>query len=255
MNVLIVEDEKHTAELLKEIIEQNDDFMVTEIAESVAEAVSYLSKYQKKLDLLFFDIQLADGPSFEIFKHIDVVLPVVFCTAYDEFSLQAIRNNGIDYILKPFKEAEIQNALNKYRHLLQTLGSKNAKPIELETEKSSRYQQRFLTQFRNKTIVINTDDIALFHVENETVYLYTFDGKKHPLFKKLEYIEGVCHPGKFFRINRQMLVSRQAILSIEPYFNRKVVLQLKSALTEKAIVSRLKVTAFKEWLEGNGTEE
>ena len=96
MNVLIVEDESHTAALLKEIIEQDHNFMVIEKLESVEEAVNYLSKYQQNLDLLFFDIQLADGKSFEIFKHIDVVVPVIFCTAYDEYTLQAIKNNGID---------------------------------------------------------------------------------------------------------------------------------------------------------------
>ncbi|MCB0631668.1 MAG: response regulator, partial [Lewinella sp.] len=92
MNVLIVEDEKRTAELLKEMIEQNDDFLVVGIMEAVTEAVAYLSKHQQQLDLLFFDIQLADGHSFEIFHHIDVVIPVIFCTAYDEFTMQAIKN-------------------------------------------------------------------------------------------------------------------------------------------------------------------
>lgn len=254
MNVLIVEDETHTAELLKEIIEQEDDFLVTEIVESVAEAMTYLNKYQKKLDLLFFDIQLADGHSFEIFRHIDVVLPVIFCTAYDEYALQAIKNNGIDYILKPFKEEEIRKALHKYRQLRRTLGGSPAAPLQLETGGNSRFQQGFLTQFRDKTLVVNSRDIAAFQVEVETVYLFTFDGKKYPLFKKLEYIESVCDPGQFFRINRQMLISRRAILSMEPYFHRKVILQLKIALGEKAIVSRLKVTAFKDWLEGGSAE-
>ena len=108
MNVLIVEDESHTANLLKEIIEQDSDFIVTEQLESVVETIQYLSKYQKNLDLLFFDIQLADGQSFEIFKHIDITVPIVFCTAYDEYTLQAIKNNGIDYVLKPFKEEELK---------------------------------------------------------------------------------------------------------------------------------------------------
>ena len=100
MNVLIVEDESHTALLLQEIIEQDSDFIVVEKLESVVESVQYLSKHQKNLDLLFFDIQLADGHSFEIFKHIDVIVPVIFCTAYDEYAMNAIKNNGIDYVLK-----------------------------------------------------------------------------------------------------------------------------------------------------------
>jgi two-component system response regulator LytT len=249
MNILIVEDESHTASLLQEIIEQDSDFIVTEKLESVVETVAYLKKYQQNIDLLFFDIQLADGHSFEIFKHIDVVTPVVFCTAYDEYTMQAIKNNGIDYVLKPFKEEEIHEALQKYKQLRATFTTNTPVPIYLETEKPKQYQQRFLTQYREKSIVKRVDEIALFYVELETVYLYTFTGEKFPLFKKLEYIESVCDPSQFFRINRQMLVNRDAVLSFEPYFNRKIVLQLKAKLADKAIVSRLKVTPFKEWLE------
>lgn len=247
MNVLIIEDELQTSKLLKEIIEQDDDFLVTERLESVAESVQYLAKHQKNLDLIFMDIQLADGHSFEIFKNIDIHIPVVFCTAYDEFSLQAIKNNGIDYILKPFKEDEIISALNKYKKLAESFRTKSTKPIRIKTENT--YQQSFLTQFRDKTIVKYIKDIALFYIDLETVYLFTFTGEKFPLLKNLEYIESVCDPHQFFRINRQMYVNRNAVLSIEPYFNRKVVVHLNIKFPEKLIVSRLKVTEFKNWLE------
>ncbi len=249
MNVLIVEDESHTAKLLQEMIEQDADFIVIEKLESVVETVEYLSKYQKNLDLLFFDIQLADGHSFEIFKHIDVTIPIVFCTAYDEFTLQAIKNNGIDYVLKPFKEEEIHSALQKYKRLLSSFQVKHTAPAFSQPETPKKYQQNFLTQYREKSIVKRVEEVALFYVENESVNLYTFKGEKFPLFKKLEYIESVCDPNQFFRINRQMLVNRDAVVSFEPYFNRKIILQLNINLDEKAIVSRLKVTNFKEWLE------
>jgi DNA-binding LytR/AlgR family response regulator len=250
MNILIVEDEMHTAQLLKELIEQHEDCLVTAVAESVSEAVSYLSRYQKKLDLLFFDIQLADGPSFEIFSHIDVHLPVIFCTAYDAHTLQAIKNNGIDYILKPFKDAEIHAALNKYRRLFQSGRSAGSKPWLPEEQAPARYQQSFLTQQRDKSLVVQVEQVALFHVDEEALYLTTFDGHTHLLFKKLEYIESVCDPQQFFRINRQMLVNRRAVVSLEPYFNRKVLAHLRVSLDTQAIVSRLKVAAFKAWLEG-----
>jgi DNA-binding LytR/AlgR family response regulator len=249
MNVLIVEDETHTASLLQEIIEQDSDFMVIEKLESVVEAVQYLSKYQKNIDLLFFDIQLADGKSFEIFKHVDIVVPVVFCTAFDEYTLQAIKNNGIDYVLKPFKEEEIHIALKKYKKLIANVQSKNPTPLQFWIDNTKPYQKSFLTQYREKSIVVNVEDIALFYVAYDTVQLYTFTGDKFPLYKKLEYIESVCNPDEFFRINRQMLVSRKAIRSFEPYFNRKISLQLNIKLEDKAIVSRLKVRAFKAWLE------
>ena len=249
MNVLIVEDESHTASLLQEIIEQDHDFIVIEKLESVVDAVQYLSKYQGNLDLLFFDIQLADGQSFEIFKHIDVIVPVVFCTAYDEYTLNAIKNNGIDYILKPFKEEEIHTALGKLKKLKATFQSKNFAPVQFKNEKLAPYQQNFLTQYREKTIIKHVDEVALFAVELETVYLYVTTGEKYPLFKKMEYVESVCDPTQFFRINRQMLINRGAILSFEPYFNRKIVLQLNVKVKEDAVVSRLKVSPFKSWLE------
>ena len=249
MNILIVEDEAHTASLLQEIIEQDGDFIVTEKLESVVEAVQYLSKYQKNIDLLFFDIQLADGHSFEIFKHIDVVVPVVFCTAFDEYPLQAIKNNGIDYVLKPFKEEAIHTALQKYKKLIGNLTSKNPAPVYFQPEQPRQYQQSFLTQYREKSIVKRVEEVAAFTVENENVYLHSFSGEKYPIFKKLEYIESVCDPDQFFRINRQMLVSRASVLAFEPYFNRKIVLQLKVKLSELPVVSRLKVGAFKGWLE------
>lgn len=249
MNVLIVEDEAHTASLLQELIEQDGDFLVTQKLESVVEAVEYLSKYQRNLDLLFFDIQLADGHSFEIFKHVDVLVPVVFCTAYDEYTLQAIKNNGIDYLLKPFKDEEIHAALAKYKRMRANLQAKQPAPFQPPGERAKAYQQHFLTQFREKSVVKRVEEVALFLVEFENVYLYTFSGEKLPLFKKLEYIESVCDPQQFFRINRQMLVNREAILSFEPYFNRKIILNLRIQLDKQAIVSRLKVSPFKEWLE------
>ncbi len=249
MNVVIVEDELHTALLLKEVVEQDTDFMVVETIESVVEAVEYLSEYQQNVDLLFFDIQLADGQSFEIFKHVDVVVPVVFCTAYDDYSLQAIKSNGIDYVLKPFKEEQIHTALQKYKQLIRNLKSRNQVPVEFTVDEPKQYQQNFLTQFREKSIVTKVEDVALFTVEHDTAYLYTTLGDKYPLFKKLEYIESVCNPDQFFRINRQMLVNRDAVSSFEPYFNRKIVLQLTIEPKESVVVSRLKVSPFKKWLE------
>lgn len=249
MNVLIVEDEKHTAELLHEIIEKDSDFLVVKILDSISETVSYLSKHSEKIDLLFFDINLSDGHSFEIFKHIDIHIPVVFCTAYDEFTLTAIKNNGIDYILKPFNDDEIQNALHRFKNLAGQF-SKKVNPFQIEQiVPKVEYQESFLTQQKEKSVVVKTSDIALFSIEYETVFIYTFDKKKSPVYKNLEYIESVCNLDQFFRINRQMLINRDNIISMEPYFNRKIIINLKIYSEEQPIVSRLKVSDFKKWLE------
>ncbi|MCO6176422.1 LytTR family DNA-binding domain-containing protein [Flavobacterium sp. NRK F10] len=247
MNVLIVEDEKHTAQLLREIINKHPDFTVVDSLESVEEAVIYLSQHQQELELLFFDIQLADGHSFEIFKHIDVVVPVIFCTAYDEYSLQAIKNNGIDYILKPFKEEEIEKALLKYKSLRNTIKAKPV-PVTIQQETGS-LQQSFLSQYREKSIIIKIKDIALFAIEFETTYMYCFDGKKYPLYKTLDYVSSVCDDQLFFRVNRQIVLNRNAVTAFEPYFNRKILVHTKVQFDQKIIVSRLKVTEFKKWLQ------
>lgn len=255
MNVFIVEDEKHTADLLIEVIEQDSDFLVTKVASSITEAVHYLGKHQRKLDLLFLDIHLADGHSFEIFKHIDIYIPVIFCTAYDEYSLQAIKNNGINYILKPFKEEDIHDALTRFKKLVGTIQDKNLQILANTTIPTTTYQESFLAQLREKSIVIYTDDIAIFTIENETVYLHTFQGKRYPLFKNLEYIESVCSPNQFFRVNRQMLVNRKAVISIESYFGRKLAVSLNIKLPNTVVVSRLKVSDFKAWLEKGNSHE
>ena len=246
MNILIVEDETYTANLLKEIIEDSGDFIVVNIVESIVDAVDYLIKHQQNLDLLFFDIELSDGLSFEIFNHIDIITPIVFCTAYDEYAMKAIKNNGIDYILKPFRNEEINKALVKYKTL-----RANLKPETIvEFNKlTPSFQQNFLSQFKDKTIVFKVDEIACFSIQNEVTYLHSFNAKKSPVYKKIEYIESVCDPKQFFRINRQMLVNRAAINSYQPYFNRKIILNISAKVDEKLIVSRLKVSEFKKWLE------
>ncbi|MGE4513599.1 MAG: LytR/AlgR family response regulator transcription factor, partial [Chryseobacterium sp.] len=162
MNVLLVEDEHHTARMLQEIIEKDKDFIVLRTLDSIAETVSYLAKYGQNIDLIFLDIHLSDGHSFEIFRHIDVSIPVIFCTAYDEYALKAIRNNGIEYILKPFEDEEVLNALHKFRQLAERF--KRQLNFEFPGEKSKNhvYQESFLAQQKDRTIVVFTENIAMF---------------------------------------------------------------------------------------------
>lgn len=248
MNVLIVEDETYTAELLKEIIEKDSNFLVTAMTRSIMDTIHFLSKHQNNIDLIFLDIQLEDGYCFEIFKHIDIMVPVCFCTAYDEYTLQAIKSNGIEYILKPFQEEEIIAALNKFKNFVGHIQNKGISSLIMPVTQQT-YQESFLTQVREKSIIIYTKDVAAFFIENAIVYMFTFDNEKYPLFKNMEYVESVCNPQLFFRINRQIMINRNAVVSMQPYFNRKVVLQLKIQIPEKPIISRLKVSAFKKWLE------
>jgi two-component system, LytTR family, response regulator LytT len=249
MKILIVEDEQKTALMLKEFIEWHANYSVVAICDSVESSVVYLRQHQQDLDLVFMDIQLSDGQSFEIFDKMAVNLPVVFCTSYNEFTLKAFKNHGIDYILKPFDARDIRQTVAKVEALKGNFREHTANTLkEVLTEKPS-YQTSFLIRFREKIYPVLVSDIAFVYLENETAYLYTFKGEKHPVFKTLDEIENVVSPDQFYRINRQMLINRKAIKEIETYFNQRIVVHLTVAIPEKALVPRLKVAPFLSWIE------
>jgi DNA-binding LytR/AlgR family response regulator len=252
MNVLIVEDEIKTAQLLKELIESKPDFIVVSIQDSIESTVSYLNKNKDKIDIMFLDIQLADGLSFEIFNHIQLNIPIVFCTAYDEYVLQAFKSNGIDYILKPFEDDDIFKSLEKTKKLKNSLSKdslNNIEKIQSLLKKKKSYQKSIIVYVGEKMIPINIDDISIFQLENEVIRIYCSDNKKYFVFKRMDEIESILDDKIFFRINRQMIINRNSIKEIEPFFNRKVIVKTNIPLSEKAIVSRLKVKPFLNWLE------
>jgi DNA-binding LytR/AlgR family response regulator len=249
MKILIVEDEQKTALMLKEFIEWHADYDVLAICESVESAVNYLRHHQQDLDVVFMDIQLSDGQSFEIFDKISVNLPVVFCTSYNEFVLKAFKNHGIDYILKPFNQDDIRQTIAKVEELKGRFAHHTTANLKEILVKTPNYQTSFLIRFREKIYPVAVSDIAFIYLENETVYLYNFKGEKHPVFKTLEEIENAVSPDQFFRINRQMLINRKAVKEIEPYFNQRIVVHLTVPTPEKALVPRLKVTPFLAWVE------
>lgn len=250
MKVLIIEDEPQTASLLKEIIgEVNPLAVVTGIAESIEQSVKILLASQP--DLIFMDIQLADGLSFEIFQRVEVRCPVVFCTAYDQYTLQAFKSNGIEYILKPVKEDDIRAAFDKVEKLKLAFAPNNElfnSIRNLFAEKKS-FKSTILIRYRESYIPVPVDKIAVFLLEDEVAQAWRFDQQKHAVFKTMDELENSLDPALFFRINRQALVSRQAIQEVQPYFNRKMVVKTALKLPEQLIVSRLKVSEFMKWLE------
>ena len=251
MNILIIEDEQKTAQMLKRFIEWHQDYIVVAICDSVESSVDYLRQHQKELDVIFMDIQLSDGQCFEIFDEIAVTLPVVFCTSYDEYTLKAFKHHGIDFIVKPFSTADIRQTIAKVEALKGSFSSNSVDNVnikELITEKAS-YQTSFLIRFREKIYPVQVEEIAFAYLENEVVYLCTFKGEKHPIFKTLDEIEKAISPEFFYRINRQMIVNKKAIKEIEPHFNQKVVVKLTIATPEQNLVSKQKVTPFLSWIE------
>ncbi len=250
MNILIVEDEPRTARLLREFILAYDDSnSVLEICDSVESTVHFLQTTAHRIDLLFMDIRLADGNSFDIFQKVPIHIPVIFCTAYEDHLMEAFKSNGIDYILKPFHEKDIEQAFRKLDQIRQSLLLAPSLPFRIEQALANRSQSSFLVKFREKMYPVAVRDIAAVALENEVVYLYTFSKEKHAVFRPIDDIEAALDPQTFFRVNRQMILNRDAILEMEPFFNRRVIVTLKVPTADRPLVSRLKVTPFLEWVE------
>lgn len=250
MNILIIEDEPRTARLLKEfIVALDDSHAVLDICDSVESTAHFLRTTSHRVDLLFMDIQLADGTSFDIFQKVPVNIPVIFCTAYEDHLLEAFKSNGIDYILKPFHEKDIEQAFRKLDQIRQSLLLAPSLPVRIQQALANRTQSSFLIKFREKMYPVAVRDIAAVALENEIVYLYTFNKEKHAVFRSIDDIESALDPAAFFRINRKMILNRDAILEMEPFFNRRVIVTLKLSTTDRPLVSRLKVPPFLEWVE------
>jgi DNA-binding LytR/AlgR family response regulator len=250
MNILIIEDEPRTARLLKEfILAVDDSHTVLGICDSVESTVQFLQTTTLRIDLLFMDIQLADGNSFDIFQKATITAPVIFCTASEDHFLEAFKSNGIDYILKPFHESDVEQAFRKLDQIRASLLLAPSLPVRLEQALGNRTRSSFLVKFREKIYPVAVRDIAAVALENEVVYLYTFNKEKHAVFRPIDDIEAALDPQTFFRINRQIILNRDAILEMEPFFNRRVIVTLKIPTAERPLVSRLKVTPFLEWIE------
>ncbi|RRB07354.1 LytR/AlgR family response regulator transcription factor [Larkinella rosea] len=252
MTILIIEDEPRLARILQELVQSvRPEAHVLGICSSIEETVHFFRTSTQTPDVLFMDVKLADGNSFEVFKQVSITAPVIFCTAYDDFMLDAFKTNGIDYILKPVTEADIQAAFTKLdtitKALLPNLTSTSQRLSNPPTV--TRYNTSFLVRLREKLVPVSVNDIGVISFENDMVCLYTTKNEQFRLFKTMDEVEAVLDPAVFFRINRQMIVSRPAIVAIEPYFNRKIVLTLLCKPAEKPVVSRLKVSAFLNWME------
>jgi two-component system, LytTR family, response regulator LytT len=252
MKVLILEDEPHNARILSEIIVQvKPNAIMLDMLESIDQAIKYLSDQNNTPDLIFADIQLADGLIFEIFSKIKIKCPIIFCTAYDQYMLQAFKTNGIAYILKPVKEEDIRAAFIKYDTLKESLnpGTEIIHLLKQTLGQKDSYKTSILVHYKDSFIPIAVDKIACFVVENEMLYIQTFEHQRYAVFKSMSEIESSLDPSLFFRINRQVLLNKNAIKEIQPFFNRKVIIKTDLKVKEQLIVSRLKVTEFMNWIE------
>jgi len=247
MNVVIVENEPHIAQLLMKTVEKIDpNHAVISVCNSIQKTVEFLQHNIDRIDMIFMDIQLDDGLSFDIFKKINISKPVVFCTSYDNYTMEAFKSNGIDYILKPFSQSDIETAFEKVKKLCH-LPFKPSMPKQPEDELPSN-NSCLLVQMRDKIFPIQLQDIALINLDNDIVYLYTVKNEKYIISKSVDELEKKMGSMQFFRVNRQMILNRAVIASVEPYFNRKVSINLVIPIAVSIVVSRLKVSEFMKWL-------
>ncbi|MBS1563215.1 MAG: response regulator transcription factor [Bacteroidetes bacterium] len=254
LRIVIIEDEPATARNLHFMLREID--VQTELLatlDSVTQSTGWLVDHPNDYDLIFMDIRLSDGLSFEIFNRVQVSRPVIFVTAYDDYALQAFKTSGIDYILKPFDKADLRKALNKFRQLRgmqQTNDMLQQLPAiagQLQTGYKG-YKQSFLVHFRDRLLPVAARDIAIFYTLNETSYAQCFDNRRFPVEFTLEQLQEQLDPQSFFRANRQFIVQRSAISEVGFYFNRRLLLRTTPAPDENIIISKARVPEFRAWM-------
>lgn len=248
MNVLIVEDEQAAVKRLQKLLGEIDPSIKTVgITTSIAETLAWLRDHATP-DLAFFDVQLADGDSFQVFKQAEVDCPVVFTTAFDEHALKAFKVNALDYLLKPLKKEELESALQRFEQLrtvrdLRQLGTTgpaaSATPIK-----------RFLIRYGDHFKVVEPDQIAYIHSLAKNTFLRTREGRDLPLDESLDRLEPQLDPNKFFRINRQVIVQFPAIKELLAYSKSRVKVIMEPPYGEDAVVSSERSAEFKRWLAG-----
>jgi DNA-binding LytR/AlgR family response regulator len=254
MNVFIVEDEPHARKELQRLLaNSNYDIHVEGYADSIEDSVEWLQAH-KPPELLFFDIQLSDGLSFEIFNQVEIDVPVIFCTAFDEYAIQAFKVNSVDYLLKPIKQQELNQALEKYKGLSGKNNPKdqvlNLQQIEslLEIHKP-KFKTRFVAKFGDQIKRIDISEVAYFHAVDNEVFLITKNNSRYIIDYSLEQIMGLVDPQDFHRVNRSFVVHIDSIKKISKYFNSRLHLELQPQTTETVLISRVKVPEFMNWMD------
>ena len=257
MKLLIIEDEDLAVKKLQKTLTSVDSTAeVVGVTHSIHSSVEWLSTHPTP-DLILMDIELADGQSFEIFDRVDVKCPVIFTTSYDEYAVKAFKVNSVDYLLKPVQKEDLEAALEKYRKLKQQfVAGSMVQPInvdmlvkELQLQLQPReFRKRFLVRHANKLVPVEISDIAYFFSDNGLNFFITRDNKRFLVDYLMDEIETMTDPGKFFRVNRSLIVTFDSIEKIEDYFGSRLILKLRPAFDKEALVSREKVTDFKKWM-------
>ncbi|MBN2214302.1 MAG: response regulator transcription factor [Bacteroidales bacterium] len=246
MRVLIFEDEKLNAERLVELIRRYDvSVEVLAVLESVKQGVEWLTNHSSP-DLIFMDIRLTDGLSFELFEKINIEIPVIFTTAYDEYAIRAFKVNSVDYIVKPLDFGELKAAIDKFKKTRPLLSPEFIQTILKQS--NLKYKNRFLVKIGDQFKHIECRDILCFIFEGGMVMAVTKAGSSLPLDYSLDHLEQLLDPADFFRLNRKIIARIDSIKKIHSYFNGRLKIELVHPVDEDIIVSRERAGRFKDWL-------
>jgi DNA-binding LytR/AlgR family response regulator len=248
MKVLIVEDEPLAAERLRLVLGAYDPSIeVMEVLDSVQGTREWMSR-KPVPDLIFLDIELADGKCFPLLPYLRQDCPVIFTTAYDQFALDAFQHFSIDYLLKPVSAESLARALNRYHSITHLQNGKDNSNLGLHLSANRQYKNRFMVKIGNRMGFVDTNDIAYFYAEGKTVFLVHREGQKYVVEHTLEKLEEILDPVKFFRFNRKIIGNVNAIRDIRTYMNSRLrICLLAGNHNDEAIVSRERVQAFRQW--------
>ena len=249
MNIIIIEDEKPAARLLLRKVEQLG-YKVMSMLHSVEESIDWFSKNEHP-DLIFLDIQLSDGLSFEIFEKVKIKSAIIFTTAYDEYALRAFKLNSIDYLLKPIDEDELKIAVDKFEAQYSkkeslSLNFEQIRSMFAPTEKV--YKSRFTVKIGTQLKIINVDEIECFYSENKGTYIHTLENRNYLIDTPLEILEEELNPKQWYRISRKFIVPIASVKEIVVYSNSRLKIILPTYKVDEVIVSREKVSDFKNWM-------
>jgi DNA-binding LytR/AlgR family response regulator len=250
MKVIIIEDEMPAANrLAKLLLSYSDEIEIVHKADSVESSVRYLAAAQN-IDLIFMDIQLADGLSFDIFEKVKISKPVIFTTAFDQYTLKAFKVNSIDYLLKPIDEKELHQSLDKYQKLYpKTEEDFSGKITRLLQEMNAvKYKERLLIKRGQQLSYLKTESTAYCFADGKLCYAVDFNGAKYLLENNLSQLEEQLQPDNFYRINRHLLINIEAVKKVHTWLGGRLKVEMPFATTAETVVSRERVNGFKEWL-------
>ena len=250
MKVLIIEDESHSAERLQRCIHTlHPDYEVIGITKSIAQSIDFLQNEHP--NLIFSDIRLQDGLSFDIFREIKVVSPIIFTTAYDQYAIQAFKYNSIDYLLKPIDSDELEAAIQK---AAARISPSRQEPnlerlLEYLGNPASRYRERFLVSHRDEYATIDAKNVSFIRSQQNITRIYLTDGTSATIPSTLDQLEKEMNPASFFRANRQYLIQVNHIKKVSNWFNYKLKVEMNGYSQEEILISREKAAGFKKWLD------